>query len=233
MTRKNPLRYDQIISSFLLMYALKYSNAILLWTGVSSLKVREHIERHHGKYVTARDIQNLRETMKDHGLSDADDLWNEVEHCQTEYGSSVVAVPDANGELSVLFWQSPFMKQIYNSYPSMLFMDGTYKINNRNMPLYSVLVVDGEGKGQVVAYAIVRDETVGTLSTVLQVFKDHNLSADDCVKVVMVDKDYAEINAIHTVFPNACIMLCKMHVLDAFRRSFKGHTLSSDERDVL
>ena len=34
-------------------------------------------------------------------------------------------------------------------------MDGTYKINNRNMPLYSLLAIDGEGKGQVVTYAIV------------------------------------------------------------------------------
>ena len=109
--------------------------------------------------MTARDIQNMRQALRNNGLSDEDDLWQEVDRCKTDYGASVLAVPDDNGELFVLFWQSSFMKTMYEAYPTLLFMDGTYKINNRGMPLYSMLVVDGDGKGQVVAYAVVREET--------------------------------------------------------------------------
>lgn len=202
-------------------------------SGVSSIKVREHIQRQHGKYITARDIQNLRQTMKCRGLTDEDDLWNEVEQLQREYGSNVIAVPDDSGELYLLYWQSQFMKQMYHTYPSMIFMDGTYKINNRNMPLYSLLIVDGKGKGQVVAYAVVRDETVQSLSKLLDIFKQNNDTAVESLQLVLVDKDYSEITAIDNIFNNAHIILCKMHVLDAFRRSFKGHDLTTERRDAL
>ena len=171
--------------------------------------------------------------MRCRGLTDEDDLWNEVEELQREYGSSVIAVPDDNGELYLLYWQSPFMKQMYRTYPSLIFMDGTYKINNRNMPLYSLLVVDGDGKGQVVAYAVVRDETVRSLSTMLDIFKQNNATAVESLQLVLVDKDYSEITAIDNIFNNAHIILCKLHVLDAFRRSFKGHALNTEKHDSL
>jgi len=79
-------------------------------------------------------------------------------------------------------------------------MDGTYKLNNRNMPLYSLHVVDGEGKGQAVAYTIVRDETEQSLATVLTAFKDNNPESKEALCIVVVDKDCAEINSINTEF---------------------------------
>ena len=197
------------------------------------MKIRQEIEEQHGQYVTARDIQNLRQTLQNRGVTDEDDLWNEVQHCATEFGSSIVAVADDNGELMILFWQSEFMKKMYSSYPSMLFMDGTYKINNRNMPLYSLMIVDGEGKGQVVGYAVVREETAPVLARFLKIFTDNNPLSADSLSVVVVDKDYAEISAIDAVFENAHVVLCKMHVLDAFRRAFKGHNLTAVTRDEL
>ena len=71
------------------------------------------------------------------------------------------------------------------------------------------------------------------MTTVLQLFKDNNEKAEQSLQLVIVDKDYAEINSIRAVFGNAKVLLCKMHVLDAFRRSFKGHALTSDMRDAL
>ena len=142
-------------------------------------------------------------------MTDEDNLLAQVSHshCQTEHGSTVKVVPDDNGELFVLFWQSPFMKFVYNCYPTLLCMDSTYKINNRNMPLYSLLAIDGEGKGQVVTYAIVRDESEKALTTVLQLFKDNNEKAEQSLQLVIVDKDYAEINSIRAVFGNAKVLL--------------------------
>jgi len=82
------------------------------------------------------------------------------------------------------------------------------------------MVVDGEGKGQVVGYAVVREETAPVLARVLQIFKDNNPQS-------------AEIAAIDVVFDNAHVVLCKIHVLDAFRWAFKGHNLTAVARDVL
>jgi len=160
------------------------------------MKLRQHIQEQHGKYIMARDIQNLRQTLQSRGITEQDDLWNEVEQCATEVGSSTVAVADDNDELMLMFWQSEFMKKVYNSYPSMLVMDGTCKINNQNMPLYCLMIADGEGKGQVVGYAVVREETASLLARVLQIFQDNNPQSADSLSVIVVDKDYTEITAL-------------------------------------
>ena len=71
------------------------------------------------------------------------------------------------------------------------------------------------------------------LSQVLQIFRDSNPQSHEKLQVVVVDKSYAEITSTESVFCDAKVLLCKMHVLDAFRRSFKGQALSVDGRDAL
>lgn len=44
------------------------------------------------------------------------------------------------------FWQST-----YNSFPELLLIDATYKLNNLNIPLYVLMVVDGNGESEVIA----------------------------------------------------------------------------------
>lgn len=60
------------------------------------------------------------------------------------------------------------------------------------MPLFSLLVEDGNGTGQTVGYAFITHETEHTLSAIMtEISRIHKLEK---VKVVVLDKDMKEGN---------------------------------------
>ena len=50
------------------------------------------------------------------------------------------------------------MRQIFQKFPEVLLVDGTYNINSVGMPLYCLMAEDGFGKGRVVFYAAISQE---------------------------------------------------------------------------
>ena len=62
------------------------------------------------------------------------------------------------------------MKKVLLSYPDIVNLDGTYCINNLGFPCYVFMVADGE----VVTYALVKDETTNTLTFVVEEFRNLN-----------------------------------------------------------
>ena len=66
------------------------------------------------------------------------------------------------------------MWENFNSFPEVLLADSTYNVNDRNMPLYVLMVVDGNGFTQQVCFFVVQDETKETLKKMIEVFKDRN-----------------------------------------------------------
>ena len=66
------------------------------------------------------------------------------------------------------------MKEYPNKYPEILLLDATYNINNRNMPLASIMCIDGNGNGQTVAHSLLSNEKV-TRNSVLNTFKETNM----------------------------------------------------------
>ena len=84
------------------------------------------------------------------------------------------------------------------------------------MPLFNLLVEDGNGCGQTVGYAFITHETKNTLSSVLsEMSRIHKLEK---VKVTVLDKDMKEISAVRKVIPGADVQLCKFHVIQAVDR---------------
>ena len=52
--------------------------------------------------------------------------------------------------LKAIYFQTPEMKNIFASYPELLLIDATYKLNDLHMPLYVLMVVDGNGESEIV-----------------------------------------------------------------------------------
>ena len=51
------------------------------------------------------------------------------------------------------------MKDVMGTFPELLLIDATYKLNDlRMMPLYVLLVVDGNDESEVAALFFVQDE---------------------------------------------------------------------------
>lgn len=95
--------------------------------------------------------------------------------------------------------------------------DATYKLNDRNMPLFVMMTVDGNGETQVAALVILRSENNASIQCALNAFKRLNPNHTK-IEVVIVDKSAANISSFETVFPHAAVQLCIFHAKQAFKR---------------
>ena len=76
---------------------------------------------------------------------------------------------DEAGVVGGVFMQSSEMKATFRAFPELILIDATYKVNDLRMPLYLMLVVDGNGESEVVALWFVRSESHAHLPQVIQV----------------------------------------------------------------
>ena len=78
----------------------------------------------------------------------------------------------------------------------MLILDTTYKVNNKNMHLTTLMVTDGSGNGQTVAHALLNSENAVIIHNFLEWFASGSNSKAGKVWLVLVDKDFSKIGAI-------------------------------------
>ena len=91
----------------------------------------------------------------------------------------------------------------------------SYKLNDVCMPLYALMVEDGNGGSQLIALWLVANEERDTILALMDLFVRHN----DCaaVQCVMTDKDMLERDILKEKLPQAAIQICLFHVLRTFR----------------
>ena len=81
---------------------------------------------------------------------------------------------DDDNTFTGLFFQDHLMKSSFASYPEIIFIDATYKLNELRMPLYLMLVVDGNGQSEIVMVFIIAVETEIAITNLIQTFKTNN-----------------------------------------------------------
>lgn len=145
---------------------------------------------------------------------------------------AVISVQANNeGVLEFLLLVTGDMKQTFAMFPEVLMIDFSYCTNRLRMPLFSLLVEDGNGTGQTVGYAFITHETEHTLSAVMtEISRIHKLEK---VKVVVLDKDMKEIAAFGKVIPAAEVQLCKFHVIQAVDRFIQKLSKPQEEKNDL
>ena len=109
------------------------------------------------------------------------------------------------------------MQQIFAAYPEILCIDATYKLLELRLPLYIMLVEDGNGESEVAAAFLLTEETEELLLKVFEFFKEHN-SAWEATRVIMTDKDLTERDTLMCSFPQAELLICLFHTFRSFRR---------------
>ena len=60
--------------------------------------------------------------------------------------------------MGAIYFQTAEMKSMFMSYPEVLFVDATYKLNDLQMPLYVLMAIDGNGESEIVCLWIVQSE---------------------------------------------------------------------------
>lgn len=96
-------------------------------------------------------------------------------------------------------------------------------------PLFTLLVEDGHGSGQPVAFGVMVHEDQLHIESFLRFFSTANaICRTECV---VVDKDLAEINAVRSVWPSVRLIVCYFHVLKAVDRHLTAMRLSDEQRE--
>ena len=92
-------------------------------------------------------------------------------------------------EFTGLFFQYNIMKIISAACPELIIVDATYKLNELRMPLYLILIVDGNGQSEIVGLYLTSLETREAISEMVRWFKIHN-SPWKSTRVFLTDKDF-------------------------------------------
>lgn len=115
-----------------------------------------------------------------------------------------------------LFYQDRYMQHMFEQFPEIILVDATYKLLELRLPVYLVLVIDGDGLSVVVGVMILGDETKPINESAVEAFKKYN-KAWRKVEVVMSDKDFTERDA-SKCFPDAQLPICLYHTMRYMRR---------------
>ncbi|XP_061196045.1 uncharacterized protein LOC133204337 [Saccostrea echinata] len=204
----------------------------MLQLGVKVKYLKEHVEKQQNQIITLKDLHNIHQKAKRErtGEKSEEELLMDELHqlCEDDPDAVISVQTNSEGVLEFLLLVTGDMKQTFAMFPEVLMIDCTYCTNRLRMPLFTLLVEDGNGSGQTVGYAFITNETENTLSAVMtEMSRIHKLSK---VKVVVLDKDMKEIAAVKKVIPGADVQLCKFHVIQAVDRFINKLTIPQETK---
>lgn len=184
--------------------------------------------------VTLRDLYNVK-VKNDESKKYDNDLVTSIEEMMKIRDATVKVIVNDTNELEMVFFQDNRMKKYFEMYPDLIMFDGTYKLNDRRMPLVVLLVVDGHGESQIAGLFIVKSENVETFHALFEEFKTENPKHDQ-VRVIVSDKSFANRNIFANEFPQAHHQLCIFHVKQIFEREItkvKRNISKEQRKDIL
>ena len=193
----------------------------MLSTGANPTLVAEYLHRQNCP-VKPRDVFNMKYRQKFHGTP-MEEIMSVLDHP----GISYQIDKDEADNLQCVSFCTDDQRALAAVYGGVLLLDGTYRINKFRMPLYTLAIVDSEGHGQPVAHAVVAREDTAHISMFLKCAEQWFPSITQSIFVI--DKDFAELNAIKSLFPQSSVHLCRFHVLKAFLEEMKHRQLTNEQ----
>ena len=216
--------------------SLKQQHSVneLLSLKPNNKQLKDHIHSKYKKFVTLKDIQNMKAKMKiatRNGRRDEQILLDSLESALKQDLSAKGGVTvNEDDQISIVHFQSGLMSDLFIKFPEILLVDGTYNVNRVGMPLYCFMIEDGFGNGRNVFYAATAEEDSAHLQQIIQSFKASNPTWSN-VRVIVIDKDFTELQALQIEFPQASILYCQFHVIKCFFKQLSDLDVSKDNRD--
>lgn len=173
--------------------------------------------------MTKASVQLKKSNPDNHLLSDVQEIINNRIAIDGKNNFKFIYDEKTRDRLLMLYYQNDNMKAMYAKYSEIVFVDGTFPINDHKYPLYLAVVKDCNGNSQIVAWALVAYERLQLLDKFFEEFFANQANVK--TKTVVIDKDLTEWHAISVHCPEACIFLCKFHCQQIFKRSIKNKLL--------
>ena len=138
---------------------------------------------------------------------------------------TIEIITDDDNVLRSIYYQDNTMKAKFSSFPELLLIDATYKLNILNLAVFLQLIVDGNGESEIVSVFLLTSEDGQTISGLLDIFKRHN-PAWNKIQTVLSDKDFTERAVYKQHYPQVSLQLCLFHVLRTMKREVSTQKMS-------
>ncbi|GAU48047.1 hypothetical protein TSUD_272250 [Trifolium subterraneum] len=129
-----------------------------------------------------------------------------------------------------IFWAHPESIKLFNTFPTVLMMDSTYKTNKYKMPLFEIVGVTSTEKSYNVGFAYIANEKEDNFVWALETCKSLLISKETFPKVIVTDRDKSLMNAVAKVFPNSTALVCRVHVYKNVKAKFKALCKAKDQK---
>ena len=197
---------------------------LLTCKSVKNYDVQKHIQESQNKTVFNYDIKNLKNsvTNKVSPAKDSCEVQCFIEKIKND-GGHVKFGKEEDGSFTYLAYSTHQMKKLLCMYPECLILDTTYETNVYSFPLTTIMCIDSEGSGHPVMHAFLQQENSDVMEKCLQFLKD--LYDSSLTSSFFVDKEFAEISALSTLFPHSSVSLCIWHNKIAVKESLQSKGL--------
>ena len=194
--------------------------------------VQQYLTEKTGKVVLLKDVHNLQAREDRQKIKPQEELQQLCSWLDEREDLYVQYVTDENQQIQGIYMQDKTMYKIFDAFPEVILVDATHKTNDVRMPLYLILVVDGNGESQIVASFLVHNEEEHLIREMIRIFKEQNQKWEK-VNVALTDKDM-ERKVLKSEMPQISLSLCLFHVLRTFKReiTMEKMGLTNEERNA-
>ncbi|XP_074872828.1 uncharacterized protein ZSWIM9 [Carettochelys insculpta] len=182
------------------------------------------------QFVGALDVRRLLSYCKsrDHGVLDVLTVLDGL--FASDPGAKVKLVfMEDKVIVQTIFFLSSRMMALSRRFPLMLFFDRMVGLNEE-FDLYSVLCVDGAGRGHEVAYCLTQRETPDLLRFTLASLVQSVPELKPQVRCVTLGVEIAHLEAVKELLPNARVQICRSQVLEVLFSKAQELGAAEDER---
>nr|XP_032653827.1 uncharacterized protein ZSWIM9 [Chelonoidis abingdonii] len=182
------------------------------------------------QFVGGPDVRRLLSYCKsrDHGVLDVLTVLDRLFASDPNAKVKLVFMED-KVIVQTIFFLSSRMMVLSRRFPLMLFFDRMVGLNEE-FDLYSVLCVDGAGRGREVAYCLTQRETPDllrfTLASLVQSVPEVKLQ----VRCITLGVEIAHLEAVKELLPNARVQICRSQVLETLFSKAQELGAAEDER---
>ena len=146
--------------------------------------------------------------------------------CLLEEFNQEIVIDDLDSSSPAIGFLTALFYQLLNNNFDAIEIDATYNTNNLAWELYAIMgVIDGTGFP--LSYLLIsvgqNRNITGILTKWMQTLKERNLRN---FPFILTDKDFAEINAAQTVWPEARLQLCVWHIKRAIKQCLASNKKS-------
>lgn len=127
---------------------------------------------------------------------------------------------DLANVVEIIFFVHKKSLEMWRTFPHVLMIDATYKMNMYKLPFVQVVGVSSTRNTFSIAQAFISNEQQANFIWVLEHVKS---MLHRCMepRVIVTDRDIALMNACDKVFPDAQNYLCRWHIQENIAKHFK------------